>query len=212
MTSKSDKTSYCSAPDFGSGSPSIDVFRYDSFPCNPGSLRAWPFATARTSGEGSIAVTLPVLGSLAALSANIPPPHPISRYRKFDVAGGLGCEEWHVRMKSWRSGFMRWRRRDEPLGSHHVEASALKCDTSVGLTEDIVLCERNWFCTNRGADRRSRWRFRSEVWRRGIDFIMTIALGFQLSLMMMQLGIASIVPIRYRGRMGVGLLMITYDQ
>ena len=31
---------------------------------------------------------------------------------------------------------MRWRSREEPCGSHHVDARALKCDTSVGLTDD----------------------------------------------------------------------------
>ena len=40
-------------------------------------------------------------------------------------------------MKSWRKGFMRCRRREDPWGSHHVEARALKCDTSVGLTEEV---------------------------------------------------------------------------
>ena len=41
---------------------------------------------------------------------------------------------WHRWMKSWRSGFMRCKRREEPCGSHHVEARALKWETSVGLT------------------------------------------------------------------------------
>ena len=31
---------------------------------------------------------------------------------------------------------MRWRRREEPWGSHQDEARVLKCDTSVALTED----------------------------------------------------------------------------
>jgi len=70
---------------------------------------------------------------------------------------------------------MRWRRRDEPLGSHHVEARALKWETSVGLTEDIVLWDLNWFCTKRGADRRRRCRFRIEVWRKGREFILSQA-------------------------------------
>ena len=34
---------------------------------------------------------------------------------------------------------MRWRRRDEPWGSHHVDARALKWEISVGLTEDVEL-------------------------------------------------------------------------
>jgi len=66
---------------------------------------------------------------------------------------------------------MRWRSREEPCGCHHVEASALKCDTSIGLTEDVVLCERtwNWFRTNRGADRMSKERLRRDVGRSGVD-------------------------------------------
>ena len=68
------------------------MFRYVSLPCRPGSRFACPLATDRTSGEGSMAVTLPVLGSRAALSANIPPPQPISRYRSPEAGGGLGCE------------------------------------------------------------------------------------------------------------------------
>ena len=39
-------------------------------------------------------------------------------------------------MKRWRSGFIRWRRREGPCGSHQLEARALKCETSVGSTED----------------------------------------------------------------------------
>ena len=34
----------------------------------------------------------------------------------------------------WRRGFMRCRSREGPCGSHHDEARALKCDTSVGST------------------------------------------------------------------------------
>jgi hypothetical protein len=113
-----------------------------------------------------MAVTLPVLGKRAALSANMPPPHPTSRYFKLEVGGGFGCEAWHPRMKSCRKGFIRCRSREEPWGSHHVEASALKCETSSGLTEE-VLWARNWFWTNRGAVRRRRLRLRREVGRRG---------------------------------------------
>ena len=69
-------------------------------------------------------------------------------------------------MKSCRSGFMRCRSREEPWGSHHVDARALKCETSSGLTEE-VLWARNWFCTNRGAVLRRRLRLRREVGRRG---------------------------------------------
>lgn len=38
-------------------------------------------------------------------------------------------------MKSWRRGFIRWRTREEPCGSHHVEARASKWDISEALTE-----------------------------------------------------------------------------
>jgi hypothetical protein len=69
-------------------------------------------------------------------------------------------------MKSCRSGFIRCRSREEPWGSHHVDARALKCETSSGLTEE-VLCARNWFCTKRGAALRRRLRLRREVGRRG---------------------------------------------
>lgn len=40
-------------------------------------------------------------------------------------------------MNVCRSGFMRWRRREGPTGSHQLEASALKWDTSVGSTVDL---------------------------------------------------------------------------
>jgi hypothetical protein len=40
-------------------------------------------------------------------------------------------------MKSCRKGFMRCRRREEPCGSHHVEARALKWEISVGETEEL---------------------------------------------------------------------------
>lgn len=38
---------------------------------------------------------------------------------------------------------MRWRRREEPWGSHHVDARALKWDISVGLTEELVAAEED---------------------------------------------------------------------
>jgi hypothetical protein len=41
-------------------------------------------------------------------------------------------------MKSWRNGFMRCRTRDDPCGSHHVAARALKWEISSGLTDDPV--------------------------------------------------------------------------
>jgi hypothetical protein len=39
----------------------------------------------------------------------------------------------------WRSGFMRCRSREGPWGSHQLEASALKCDTSVGSTVPVCV-------------------------------------------------------------------------
>ena len=41
---------------------------------------------------------------------------------------------------------MRWRRREEPCGSHHEEARREKCDTSVWETEEVGEDE-----TSRGA-------------------------------------------------------------
>lgn len=38
---------------------------------------------------------------------------------------------------------MRWRRREEPWGSHHVDARALKWEISVGLTEEMVAAEED---------------------------------------------------------------------
>lgn len=38
---------------------------------------------------------------------------------------------------------MRWRRREEPWGSHHVDARALKWEISVGLTEELVAAEED---------------------------------------------------------------------
>lgn len=43
-------------------------------------------------------------------------------------------------MKVWRCGFMRCSTREEPWGSHHVEARALKCDISEALTEGETGC------------------------------------------------------------------------
>lgn len=81
-------------------------------------------------------------------------------------------------MKSWRNGFMRCSNLDEPCGSHHVDARALKCETSSGLTLDFapepVLWKRNWFCTNRGAVRRRRLRFRMDVGRSGEAVVIAI--------------------------------------
>lgn len=43
----------------------------------------------------------------------------------------------HRDKKVWRRGFIRWRRREGPTGSHQLEASALKWETSVGSTVDF---------------------------------------------------------------------------
>lgn len=40
-------------------------------------------------------------------------------------------------MKVCRSGFMRWRIRDGPCGSHHEEARAEKCDISASETDEV---------------------------------------------------------------------------
>jgi hypothetical protein len=85
-------------------------------------------------------------------------------------------------MKSCRRGFIRCKRRDGPWGSHQVDARALKCETSVGLTEEEevekdekgvdlngdeeiagVLCPRNWFWTERGVPLRRRRKLRRAV-------------------------------------------------
>lgn len=87
-----------------------------------------------TSGVGSIAVTDSVVDRRAADSANMPPPHPISRYRSF-LPVLYASTSWHWRIKSCRRGFMRCSNLLEPCGSHHDDASALKCETSVSLTE-----------------------------------------------------------------------------
>jgi len=94
-----------------------------------------------TSGVGSMAVTEDVLGSLAAEEAKMPPPQPTSRYAYFLAASGpaavLSADvDRQDLMKSWRSGFMRWRRREGPWGSHHDEARLVKCVTSEALTEE----------------------------------------------------------------------------
>ena len=71
---------------------------------------------------------------------------------------------------------MRCSSREDPCGSHHVEARALKCDTSVGLTDEVVLWERNWFRTNRGEARRRRFRLRREVGSSGVDVVIVVQL------------------------------------
>ena len=145
-TSKHDTISYASVGEAGSGRFSIDVFKYVNLPGadNIGSRLLCPSATLSTSGVGSIAVTESVFGRRAADSAKMPPPQPMSRYRSFwDDAAAVGSLERHCVMKLWRRGFMRWRRREGPWGSHQLDARALKCDTSVGSTVELVgLCCR----------------------------------------------------------------------
>lgn len=94
----------------------------------------------------------------------------MSRYRSFLLLGAsdgdVGFEERHEVMKSWRSGFMRCRRREEPWGSHHEEARAEKWESSLGETEVwgfelVVEIERVEAC-----DRRRKERLRREVARK----------------------------------------------
>ena len=51
-------------------------------------------------------------------------------------------------MNLCRKGFIRWSSLLEPCGSHQDDASALKCDTSVSLTE---LCAEVLSCVKRRA-------------------------------------------------------------
>jgi len=68
---------------------------------------------------------------------------------------------------------MRWRSREEPCGSHHAEARALKCETSSGETEECRrvcdvcdVCGRKHLAV-RGAVRRRRLRlWLAVLWRR----------------------------------------------
>ena len=55
-----------------------------------------------------------------------------------------GEEERQALMKSCRRGFMRWRALEEPWGSHHVEARALKWEISSALTDECHLVWRGW--------------------------------------------------------------------
>lgn len=48
-----------------------------------------------------------------------------------------------ARIRSWRRGFMRCSRREEPWGSHHSAARAVKWETSLGLTEEKVEWHRD---------------------------------------------------------------------
>ena len=79
----------------------------------------------------------------------------------------MGFGERQEVTKSWRSGFMRCRRREEPWVSHHEEARAEKWESSLGETEvwgfefefevEIERAE--------GRARRRRERLRREVGR-----------------------------------------------
>ena len=53
---------------------------------------------------------------------------------------------------------MRWRRRDEPWGSHHVEARASKWDISDGLTEVELKRILGWLQNRREKLRRALGR------------------------------------------------------
>ena len=91
-----------------------------------------------TSVDGSIPSTVAVVGSRAALSVKIPPPQPMSRLRSLRSGSERVVRGWRQElMKSWRRGFMRWRMREEPCGSHHEDARAEKWDSSVAETEDL---------------------------------------------------------------------------
>ena len=68
-------------------------------------------------------------------------------------------------MKSWRSGFMRCRRREEPWGSHHDEARAEKWESSLGETEVWGFEVEGERERAEGRARRRRERLRREVAR-----------------------------------------------
>lgn len=61
---------------------------------------------------------------------------------------------------------MRWRRREEPCGSHHEDARAEKWESSVAETEELGFAVE----ANRGKDwgRRRRERLRRDVARRAM--------------------------------------------
>lgn len=50
---------------------------------------------------------------------------------------GAGLSAKQDAMNSWRSGFIRWRIRDGPIGSHQELARAEKCETSSAETDDV---------------------------------------------------------------------------
>ena len=81
----------------------------------------------------------------------------------------MGFEERQEVMKSWRSGFMRCRRREEPWGSHHEEARAEKWESSLGETEvwgvELELEVEVEIERVEGGMRRRRERLRREVAR-----------------------------------------------
>lgn len=154
---------------------SNDAFTYLNRPLSrcdftDGSRRAWSRAIFISVGLGSSAVMLaarvrvrvPLVASddaegeeagmivRASDSAKMPPPQPISRYRRLFLlrvlVGSMG-EDGVVlligvdsarqeAMKSWRTGFMRCRTREGPWGSHHDVAREEKWDSSLAETEE----------------------------------------------------------------------------
>lgn len=94
--------------------------------------------------EAAVAIELFVFGAwsagivLAIDSAKIPPPQPTSRYfnpRPCSLSGGASARQ--VATKSWRSGFIKCRTRDGPIGSHQLLASEEKCDSSFAETDEV---------------------------------------------------------------------------
>lgn len=88
-------------------------------------------------------------------SAKMPPPQPMSRYCKPGAVVELlvpsfkavlfckwrgGASAKQDAIKSCRSGFIRWRGRDGPTGSHQLLARAEKCESSSADTD-----EEEWF-------------------------------------------------------------------
>lgn len=63
---------------------------------------------------------------------------------------------------------MRWRRREEPCGSHHVDARALKWEISLGLTDVVVVEEDRDRRITKGEGPRRMDRVVPSVRRRGM--------------------------------------------
>lgn len=60
-------------------------------------------------------------------------------------------------MNSWRSGFMRWRMRDGPIGSHQELARAEKWESSSAETEEVECCRVMQEDENEGSRERLCW-------------------------------------------------------